>query len=158
MLAVEKVMRRWEDLPRNRDPWEYYFDSDDADSARIDFMNSWNSIRHIPFQDPLQNALRLAAQKPLKPAHERGTLYSRFISLAGWLQWLMRGKGIYLPTRTIAELLNCDLRTVSHLRKLAVKDGLLTVAKEHTFRSVGKSEATVFRFSLERFEAFGGEE
>lgn len=157
MQAVEKVMCSWHDLPQKRDPWEYYFD--DADAARIDFMNSWNSVRHIPFHDALSNALRLAERKPLKPAHERGTLYSRFISLAGWLQWLMRGKGIYLPTRTIAELLSCDQRTVSRLRKLAIKDGLLTVAKEHTFRSVGKSEATVFRFSLERFETLpGGEE
>jgi hypothetical protein len=153
MQAVERVMRRWDDLPRNRDPWEYYFDSDDADSARIDFMNSWNSIRHIPFHDPLQNALRLAGQVPLKAAHRRGNLYDRFISLAGWLQRLMRGKGIYLPTRTIAELLNCDQRTVSRLRKLAMRDGLLTIVKEHTFRSAGKSEATVFQFALERFEA-----
>ena len=65
----------------------------------------------------------------------------------------MHGKGIYLPTRTIAELLNCDQRTVSRLRKLAVRDGLLTIVKEHTFRSAGKSEATVFQFALERFEA-----
>ena len=65
----------------------------------------------------------------------------------------MQGKGIYLPTRTIAELLDCDQRTVSRLRKLAVRDGLLTIVKEHTFRSAGKSEATVFQFALERFEA-----
>jgi hypothetical protein len=70
----------------------------------------------------------------------------------------MHGKEIYLPTRTIAKLLNCDQRTVSRLRKLAMRDGLLSVVKEHTFRSVGKSEATVFKFALERFEALRGEE
>jgi hypothetical protein len=153
MQAVEKVMHTWDDLPRDRDPWEYYFDSGDADSAQIDFMNSWNSIRHIPFHDPLQNALRLAGQHPLKAAYERGNLYDRFISLAGWLQRLMHGKDIYLPTRTIAELLNCDQRTVSRLRRLAMRDGLLTIVKEHTFRSGGKSEATVFQFAIERFDA-----
>jgi len=153
MRTVETVMRSWDDLPGNRDPWEYYFDSGDADSAQIDFMASWSSIRHIPFHNTVQNALRLARQVPLKAAHERGNLYDRFISLAGWLQRLMHGKGICLPTRTIAELLNCDQRTVSRLRKLAIQDGLLHVIKEHTFRSTGKSEATVFQFALERFEA-----
>jgi hypothetical protein len=72
MQAVERVMRSWDDLPRNRDPWEYYFDSGDADTAQIDFMNSWNSVRHIPFHDALQNALRLAAQVSLSAAHRRG--------------------------------------------------------------------------------------
>jgi hypothetical protein len=158
MQVVEKVMRSWDDLPRGRDPWEYYFDSGDADSAQIDFMTSWTSIRNIPFHDTVQNARRLARQVPLKAAHRRGNLYDRFISLAGWLQRLMHGKGIYLPTRTVAELLNCDQRTVSRLRKLAIQDGLLHKVKEHSFRSTGKSEATVFQFALERFEALRDDE
>lgn len=150
--AVESVMSTWNDLPRNRDPWEYYFgDAGDPDAARIDFMNSWNNIRHIPFHEPLSNALRLAEKSPLKTAHERGNLYNRFIGLAGWLQVLRRGENIYLPTRAVAKLLVCDQRTVSRLRKLAMQDELLTVVKQSSFRSAGKSDATEFRFAVERF-------
>jgi hypothetical protein len=152
MKHVENAMRSWPDLPRGCDPWDYYFCAEDADAARIDFANCWNSIRHIPFRDPLQNALRQAERAPLTPLNERGPLYERFISMAGWLQKLQYGKDIYLPTRLVARLLCCDQRTVSRLRKLALCDGLLRITGEHEFRSTGKSKATAFRFAIERFE------
>jgi len=151
LQAVESVMLSWDDLPLGSDPWKHYFAYvDDADSARIDFMYSWNSVRHIPFHDVVDQALRLAEERPVKAPHERGKLYDRFISLAGWLKVLMMGKPILLPTRKIAALLSCDQRTVSRLRKLAIQDGILTVLKEHTFRSNGKSESTEFEFIVPR--------
>ncbi len=153
MQAVEAAMRAWDDLPLGHDPWVYFFNPEDRGEAQIEFMNAWNAIRHIPFRDVLHNALRLSQQFPLKAAHERGNLYDRFISLAGWLQWLHRERDIYLPTRTIDGLLACDQRTVSRLRRLAIRDGLLRVVKGPTFRSTGKSEATAFRFAIEHLES-----
>ena len=159
MDAVEKVMYTLEDLPVGDDPWVFYFsEAEDADSARVDFMNSWSSVRHMPFQSVLQNALRLSAKTPLQPSHKRSRLYERFISLSGWLQVLMSGTAIYLPTRTIANLLTCDQRTVSRLRKMAIRDGLLTVIKDHSFRLNGKSDATEFRFAVERFRELRNEQ
>ncbi len=115
-------------------------------------MVSWDAVRHVPFHDVLSNALRLADNKPLKPPTERGKLYQRFISVAGWLQVLLSGKPILLPTRKVAALLGCDQRTVSRMRKLGVKDKLLVPVKEHCYRPAGgKSEATEFRFAIERY-------
>jgi hypothetical protein len=155
--AVEEVMLTWDDLPKSRCPWEHYFpDAGGTDAARLDFMVSWDSIRHVPFDDPLRNALRLADEKPLKPPYFRGELYQRFVSLAGWLQVLTKEKSIFLPTRTIGELLGCDPTSVSRLRRLAVRDELLIEVKRHRFRSSGKSEATEFRFHVDRFDELGG--
>ena len=157
MQRVERSMREIGRIPEANDPWEYFFPEDEngemisGDVARIDFMNSWVNIRHIPFKDVVQRASRLAAMNPLRPPRERGGLYARFVSLAGWLQVLRPECSIFLPTRMIGELLSCDQRTVSHLRKLAVRDGLLTIVREFTFRSRGKSEATEFRFAAEQF-------
>lgn len=158
MRTVEKAMRDNRRLPSGCDPWEYFFPEDQhgeavsGEDARLDFMSSWVSVRHIPFRDVLQKALRFAETRPLQPARRRVQLYERFISLAGWLQWLRNERGIYLPTRTIAELLSCDQRTVSRLRRLAIQDGLLRVVRKHTFRSAGKSEATEFQFAVEQFQ------
>jgi hypothetical protein len=154
MRKVEKAMRKFDDLPRGANPWEFYFpyaDADDPDSARLDFMASWVSIRHVPFSDVLSNAMRLAKGEPLRPKCDRGELYARFVSFAAWLQFLMGDSDIWLPTRKFAEFLSCDQRTVSRLRKLAIRDGLLTIVKPHCFRSSGRSEATSFRFAIERF-------
>jgi hypothetical protein len=150
MQAVGKIMGTWGDLPPNSDPWEHYFGHLDGDSAKLDFMVSWDAIRHVPFHSPLQNALALAEQSPLKPAVERGRLFARFISVAAHLQLLMPKKDIYLPTRAVAALLGCDQRTVSRLRKVAIQDGLLREVKRHQFNSQGRSKATAFQFAVAR--------
>jgi hypothetical protein len=157
MQKIEEIMYGWDDLPPGDDPWGYFYEADDADAARIDFMTSWAAIRHIPFRTVLQSALQLSVATPLTPARERGRLYQRFVSVAGWLQVLMPGKAIYLPTRAVGDLLGCNQRTVSGLRQLAVGDGLLTIVKGHTFRSTGKGEATEFRFAVEMFPELGKE-
>jgi hypothetical protein len=156
MQAVQRVMYRWQDCPGTSSPWEHFFpDAESGDAACVDFMNSWDAIRHVPFQDLLQIALRLAGDRPLAPIANRGNLYPRFVSLAGWLQNLRGEQSIMLPTRTIGPLLECDQRTISSLRKFAVKDGLLTVVKPHRFRPGGKGEATEFRFAVEQFPLLG---
>jgi hypothetical protein len=157
MVKVEKLLRKWEKFPTTADPWKEFFpDATDGEAARLDFMVSWNAVRHVPFHDVLSNALRQADSKPLEPPNERGPLYKRFISLAGWLQVLLPGKPILLPTRRLADLLGCDQRTVSRLRKLAVEDKLLVPVKEHCYRPGAKSRATEFRFVIECYAEFSG--
>lgn len=157
MQKIEETMRELNIVPVSADPWEFLFPEDqhgnaiDGEFARLDFMSSWLSVRHIPFRDALQKAFGLSEANLLQPAHERGNLYRRFISLAGWLQALRAEHNIYLPSRIIGGLLSCDQRTVSRLRKLAIQDGLLKVVKGFKFRSLGKSEATEFRFAIGRF-------
>ncbi|HZY60885.1 MAG TPA: hypothetical protein VFE38_00055 [Edaphobacter sp.] len=149
---IENVMYGFADLPKEDDPWSFYFpDARGSEAARLDFMASWISVRHVPFHNVVESASRLAEEMPLKPHHERGSLYQRFISLAGWLQRLMGDKAIYLPTRRIGEVLSCDQRTVSRLRKLAISDGYLMVLKPHHYSGRGRNDATAFQFALERF-------
>jgi hypothetical protein len=144
-------MSGWDNLPNAHSPWEHYFPAaGDAEAARLDFMVSWNSVRHLPFADPLRKALKLADERPLKTPSNRGALYSRFISFAASLQKESGDKTIFLPTRTIGELLGCEPTTASRLRRLAVRDGLLSQVKPHRFRSDGNSKATEFRFNADR--------
>jgi hypothetical protein len=155
MAVIDGVMRTWDDLPEDSDPWEHYFQVDDGDAARIDFQSSWNAVRSLPGMDIMQNALRLSIEKPQKPPRDRGALYARFISLAGWLQTLMGYDRIFLPSRKVGELLSCDPTTVSSMKKFGVEDGLLEVVSEHVYSSRGKSKATEFRFSTELFPGLG---
>jgi hypothetical protein len=157
MVKVEKLLQELDKFPSSADPWKLCFpEAADGDAARLDFMVSWNAVRHVPFRDVLANALTLADKRPLAPPYERGRLYKRFISLAGWLQVLLAGKPILLPTRKVADLLGCDQRTVSRLRKLGIEDELLIPVKEHCYRSGGRSEATEFRFAIEHFPELSG--
>lgn len=155
---IEDLMRQWLPPGEASNPWEHFFAevSGDGEAARLDFMTSWNAVRHVPFHDVLSNALRLADEKPLVPPHERGRQYQRFISLTGWLQVLLPGKPILLPTRKLDALLGCDQRTVSRLRKLAVQDRLLVIVKQHSYRAGAKSAATEFRFAIECYPELVG--
>jgi hypothetical protein len=82
--------------------------------------------------------------------------YAMFLSIAGELQTLVgEEQPILLPTRKIAEILNCDQRTVSRLRKFAVADGLLEIVKPHRERSEGRITATEFEFALKAIPYIG---
>jgi hypothetical protein len=159
MQAVERVLSTLIEPPSSCNPWEHFFpDAGNSEAACLDFMVSWNAIRHIPFSEPLRDAVRLAQEKPLRLGSSKTPLYQRFISVAGWLQVQTGDRPIFLPTRNIAELLGCDQRTVSRLRTLAVQEGLLVQVKRHRFLSTGKSTATEFRFRTDRFESLRGEQ
>lgn len=157
MQTVEAVLNALGDLPTGIDPWEHYFPEGEygeplpGDEARVDFMTSWKSVRHVPFRDALQAALQLSEERPLVPPCQRGKLYARLVSLAGWLQHIRRDLTILLPGRTIGPLLSCNPKTVSRLCKLAIQDGLLRIEKESKFHPTGEREAREFRFAVERF-------
>jgi hypothetical protein len=154
MKAVEKVLDKlpFQDPIETLDPWERAFPfAGDTDAIKLDFMSSWISVRCIPGYDILGSAAVLAKRRSWKSAKERGPLFTRFISLAGELQLLMRNRAIMLPTRRVALHLGCNQRTVSDLRRLAIKDGLLVVTQSHHFQSSGKRMATEFHFAIEQF-------
>ena len=124
------------------------FDEDE----QLAFLTEWDKVRYIPGWSPLDWALMMADEKQLEPsrsARGRFQKFARFISLAGWLQVERGDENIYLPCRRVGELLGYDPKTISNMRRLAIREKLLSVAKEHSF---GKREATEFRFDVSRFE------
>jgi hypothetical protein len=147
MTMVEEAMSTWPGMTDESNPWAYVSQEEDPEIARLDFMNSWAKVRHVPFSTPLENAFRLSIEHPLQLPHQRGPLYEQFVSLAGWLQKLRPGEAIFLPVRDVGKLLSCHPATISTLRGFAMRDGLLTVSKEASF---ARREATEFRFDLGR--------
>jgi hypothetical protein len=147
MTMVEEAMSTWPGMTDESNPWAYVSQEEDPEIARLDFMNSWAKVRHLPFSTPLENAYRLSIEHPLQPPHQRGPRYGQFVSLAGWLQKLRPGEVIFLPVRDVAKLLSCHPATISILRGFAMSDGLLTVSKEASF---ARREATEFRFDFGR--------
>jgi hypothetical protein len=151
MKRVHETMRGWSDVPGRIDPWEHFFpDAGLGEAARIDFQDSWEKVRSLPFQDALQDALRLAIDYPLGIPDDRGPLYVRFVSVAYWLQQSRGNLPIMLPTRKLDSMLGCDHRTISSLRRMAVGDGFLRETKQYRFQSGGKGEATEFEFLTDR--------
>jgi hypothetical protein len=154
MKAVEKVLDKLplHDPITTLDPWERAFPlAGDTDAIKLNFMSAWSVVRCIPFHDIFGSAAELAKGKSWRSAKDRGPLFTRFITLAGELQLLMGNRPIMLPTRRVALHLECSPRTVTDLRRLAIKDGLLVVTQSHSFRSSGKSRATEFHFAIEQF-------
>jgi len=127
----------------------------DGEEAYAEFVTLWDKVRYRPDETPLTNAAVKAKAYPL------GTLrstkdrplpgYDRFVSLAGWLQVSMGDKPIMLPCRACAEILHTTARTVSSWRQWAVEDGFLKIQQEHRYHPGGESEATVFRFAVNRW-------
>ena len=150
MRRVQDAMVRWPDVPCGVDPWEHFFpDAVLGEAARVDFQDSWDQVHSLPFQDALQDAVRLATEYPLQPSVDRGELYGRFVSIAAWLQKSRGSLPILLPTHKLDSLLGCDHRTISGLRRMAVRDGFLREIKQFRYRPGGKGEATEFEFIAE---------
>lgn len=124
------------------DAWAFFFDVP-AGSAMIRFQSNWESVVYIPLHDALFEAKRLAEKRTWRPTPDRGDLYARFASVAFYLQAATLNGVILLPVERVGELLGCDGRTISRMRDLAIKDGLLERVEAHNFR---RGKATVFRF------------
>jgi Bifunctional DNA primase/polymerase, N-terminal len=149
MAAVEKALRTFEELPADRNPWDYYFPAaGSADEAQIDFLHCWTHIRNVPFQDVLGNALQLAKEKPLYSSTLRGDLYRRFINLSAWLQLLMGNQPIFLPCRKLSPLFGCSHTTIGQLAQMATKDGLLVIVGREHFSSTDNRKAREYQFNL----------
>jgi len=145
-FKVESVIFRkggWDILNTGLEPADIYFE----------FVCNWARVRYKIGETPLGNALEKAQAHPLQPeraSRYRAFLarYSRFVSLAGWLQVAMGDRSILLPCEKIGELLGENKKTVSRLRQIAVQDGYLVEVRKHSFAG---RRATEFRFDVSRF-------
>ena len=158
--TADDIFGRVDQALRARGGWAAHFEVKDEEEAYIEFVSNWDAIMYPPGQDPLSIALTKAKECPLTPErsqHRRLRNYALFVSMAGWLQASMGDQPILLPCREIAALLTehgqaCSKMAVSRWRKLAEKDGLLRVTREHSFRSAGNSRATEFLFDMSQFD------
>jgi hypothetical protein len=144
------------EMKNGSDPWEALFGMNDSEVA-LEFLTVWNKIRFRPGWTPFENAASLAEAHPLYPEKCEGgklELYRRFISIAGWLQFTMGDRNIFLPIDKTSHILMCDRSWISKLRQLAVADGFLIKVKGHVYVPGGKGKATEFRFELSLFSEF----
>jgi hypothetical protein len=99
-----------------------------AEEEMMEFFIEWDKVHHLPGVQPVDWALRMAQERTLVPPEPRSKMkaYARFLSLAGWLQVLVGDNPIFLPCRKIGEMLGVSHETVSTMRKLAVRDKMLS--------------------------------
>ena len=149
LRVIEKTLAAWKGR-LNVDPWDRYFLIPKED-GQVEFLACWEKVRFVPGWEPLDQAVERAKQMQLKPRNERTDGYQMFISIAGWLQVTMGNRNIMLPCEKLSGYLNCQPMTISRYRRWGVDDGLLTVVKEHHFKSAGAGEATEFRFDTTQY-------
>ena len=128
------------------------------------FLRTWVEVKFPAGEDPLTLAHKRAIDAPvtLLKEHRVTHQYGTFVGLALHLQrfnhehpTLQRAKQgcIVLPCNKLDKVMGVSHQTISSYRKFAVDHGFLVREKQHTFsRQRGKSEATEFRFVLERFD------
>jgi len=137
----------------HRDGWEALGTDLTAEDIYFEFVNNWDAVRYKVGETPLANALEKADTCPLLPTRASKhpqflANYSKFISIAGWLQVTMGDRPILLPVAKLSEALNVRPMTIARYRQSAETDGLLRVVREHAY---SKGRATEFRFTVEAF-------
>ena len=156
---IEKVLVKWKDPRTGKpapDPWRCWLGVGRED-AEVEFLATWEKIRYLPGATPLCNAIFEADRVPLPLdpaiASRRSRGYTRFVSLAGYLQAMMGARAIYLPSRGVAKVLSSgDGNSVSHATvvqyvKWAVEDDYLRLLEAHTSK-----QAARYVFAVERFQ------
>lgn len=130
----------------------------DAETAYSQFMALWSKIQYLPGETPIEQAVELARLYPFTTARHNKPRptpkYNHFITVAGWLQHVMRDKPILLPCKKLAPILETDGNMISTWRKMAIEDGYLVEEKAFAYRKQGiGTRATEFRFVFtEEFE------
>jgi hypothetical protein len=120
------------------------------------FVKAWKDVKFRPGEDLLQAAIRLADRVPLRltDEHQVNAMpgYKRFISMCGHLCVLLECDRIKLPRKEVAAVLSVRPATVTAYRQQAVEQGYLKVVAPHIYNPAGRGEATLFRFSVERWK------
>jgi hypothetical protein len=128
-----------------REFWTDYLHMDAAD-AEMAFDSVWVECRAVPGYDPLTVAILEAKRSaPATDPHVPAG-YTIFLKIARSLQQQLPASSFMLPCHKLAPILACQPMTISRYRKKAIRDGHLKVVKKHSYRSVGKGEATEFQF------------
>jgi hypothetical protein len=102
-------------------------------------------MRTNSFTDPKFTLPFLSCLFPLAD-HNVPAGYTIFVNLARSLQQQLPASSFMLPCHKLAPILACQPMTIRRYRKKAIRDGHLKVVKNHSYRSVGKGEATEFQF------------
>jgi hypothetical protein len=120
-----------------------------TDEFDAHFIRNWKAIRYLPGESPLDTASRLASRYPLATREANGDAlpqYRKLVSLAGWLQYVVGEKNIFLPVHTLGPLIGCSARSVSSYIHEAEDEGILERVKSHSLKS---KKAHEFRFRTE---------
>lgn len=124
------------------------FDEVEAES----FITCFDKVLFAAGEGPIHLALRTADENPLRKTKRR--LYDRFVSMAGWLQYYVGDKEIYLPQQLLAESMNLPQSTISNMTNSALKDGYLTLVK----KAIPHRRAALYRFDVAKFPILGEEQ
>jgi hypothetical protein len=115
------------------------------DQQQENFISYFNKVLFAPGEGPLNWALRLADQQPLRKTKRK--LYDRFVSMAGWLQLGCGENDIFLPQRKVCELLGVSGATISNMTHCAISDGYLKLVKP----AIPQRRAALYRFNIDKF-------
>jgi hypothetical protein len=122
---------------------------DDAEVAVV--LNEYDKVAFAAGKGPLDWAREMAEEYPLiDPPGPRLGLYARFCAIAGWLQTLRGDQPIVLPVEKLASVLGVSPRSITSLRQLAIRAGIL----EEVAPYKKGLKATQFKFAVERFSIF----
>jgi hypothetical protein len=131
-------------------PWTV---TDFGEDEQLTFLAEWSRVRILPGVSPLEWAARLAREHPLQPKRSKFKAYNEFISLAGWLQVVVGPDvPIFLPVRSVGDVIGKSRTTVGVMCKLALDDGLLVLVQKAILGPPGRGRAARYRFAVEWFE------
>jgi hypothetical protein len=125
--------------------WKDHLHMHPAD-AEMAFGDVWVECRAVPGYDPLTIAVLQAKKTPPLADSNVPAGYTIFLNIARSLQQQLPNSSFLLPCHKLAPLFACQAMTISRYRKKAIRDGYLKVIKQHSYRSIGKREATEFQF------------
>jgi hypothetical protein len=128
-----------------REFWTTHLHMGTAD-AEMAFDSAWVECRAVPGYDRLTVAILEAKKSPPSADPHVPAGYTIFLKIAQCLQRQVPASSFLLPCHKLAPVLACQPMTISRYRKKAIRDGYLKVVKTHSYRSVGKGEATEFQF------------
>lgn len=119
------------------------------DEASLDvILSEIERVRYAKGAGPLEWAAAMSCQYPLSdPDDLQLERYNKFLSIAGWLQVVRGDEPIILPVAKLAGELGVTAQMVSHWRRRAQRQGLLS----EVARYIAHKQATRFRFAVERF-------
>jgi hypothetical protein len=150
---IEKVLAR--QSPDGVNPWECHFGALPAiDDPRAEFIDTWDRVKTPANMDALTVAWQEAQRLPLKPKRPYSVKYCNLLSLAGHLQHGRPNQVIALPVERIAEILECDRKSVTKYLKFAIKEKFLAKASD----CVPHHRAAEFRFDVDRFDWTTGQQ
>jgi hypothetical protein len=122
------------------------FLEDTIDEFDAHFVRNWKAVRHLPGESPLETACHLANRHPLATDTAKGDVlpqYRKLVSLAGWLQYVVGDRNIFLPVHKLGPLIGCSARSVSTYIHMAEEEGILDRVESHSLKS---RKAHEFRF------------